>query len=114
MNCTTALCVNCCGRNPGEFNVSETELTLSSLPAEGAASDFVLGDYFLTNSLFLPNPQHYKHLSSCWSHHPTHLYSRAPLQMTAVICTTLTVHLATSIPKAAVVFNPASLVGQGK
>lgn len=95
MNCATALCVSCCGRNLGEFNVSETELPLPSLPTEGAASDFVLNDYFLTNSLFLPNLQHYKHLSSRWSHHPTHFYSRAPSQMTAVISIMLTVHLAT-------------------
>jgi len=81
---------------------------------EGAASDFVLGDYFLTNSLFLPNPQHYKHLSSCWSHHPTHFYSRAPLQMTTVICIMLTIHLATFVPKAAMVFIPISLAERGK
>lgn len=42
MNCATALCVSCCGRNIGEFNVSETQLPLPSLPAEGAASDLVL------------------------------------------------------------------------
>lgn len=114
MNCTTALCVSRCGRNLGEFNVSETEPPLPSLPTEGAASDFVLGDYSLTNSLFLPNPQHYKYMSSRWSHHPTHFYSRAPLQMTAVTCITLTVHLATFIPEALVVFIPISLVRQGK
>lgn len=114
MNCATALCVSCCGRNIGEFNVSETELPLPSLPAEGAASDLALGDHFLTNSLFLPNPHPYKHLSSCWSHHPTHFYSHAPLQMTAVICIMLTVHLATFTAEAAVVFIPISLVGRGK
>lgn len=54
MNCTTTLCVSRCGRNLGEFDGSEKELPLPSLPAEGAASDFVLGDYFLTNSLFQP------------------------------------------------------------
>lgn len=63
------LCVSHCGRNLGEFNVSETELTLPSVPAECAASDFVLSDYFLTNDLLLPNPKCYKHLSSYWSHH---------------------------------------------
>lgn len=114
MNSTTALCVSCCGRNLGGFKVPETEFPLSSLPAEDAASDLVLGHYFLTNSLFLPNPQHYKQLSSCWSHHPTHLYSRAPLLMTAIICITLTIHWAMFILEAVVVFIPISLVRQGK
>lgn len=36
--------------------MSETKLPLLRLPAEGAVSDFALGDYFLMNSLFLPNP----------------------------------------------------------
>lgn len=111
MNCATALCVSSRGRHLREFNVSETELPLPSLPTEGAASDFVLGDYFLTNSLFLPNPQPYKHLSSCWSHHPPHFYPPALLRMTAVICIMLTIHLATFTADAAVVFIPISLVG---
>lgn len=111
MHCTTTLCVSRCGRNLGEFNVSETELPLPSLLAKGAASDFVFSDYFLINSLFLPNLQHYKHLSPCWSHHPTHFYSHAPLQMTAVISLILTIHLARFIPGAAMVFSPISLSG---
>lgn len=91
--------------------MAETELPLSTLPAEGALSDFALCDYFLTNSLVLPNPQHYKHLSSCWSHHPTNLYSHAPLQMAAAICITLTAHPVMFIMKPVVMFIPILLVG---
>lgn len=93
---------------------SEIKLPLLHLPTEGAVSDFVLDDYFLMNSPFLPNPQHYKHLSSCWSHHPTHFYSLAPSQMTAIICKMLTVHLAAFVTAAAVVFIHITLVRQGK
>lgn len=92
----------------------EIKLPLLSLPTEGAVSDFVLGDYFLMNSLFLPNPQHYKHLSSYWSHHPTHFYSLALSRMTAIICKMLTVHLAMFITAAAEVFIHIVLAGKGK
>lgn len=82
------LCVSHDGRNFGEFNVSETEVQLPSHPTECAASDFVLSDYFLTNDLLLPNPQQYKHLSLCWSHHESEVYPtfQGTSQMTLRFC----------------------------
>lgn len=68
--------------------MSETELPLPSLPTECAASDFILSDYFLTNDLLLPNPQQYKHLSSCWSHQEGEVCPtfQGPSQMTLRFC----------------------------